>query len=117
MGNLRLGGKSDLLPCLKNLLSEKSEAPAVTDITLNGPAIVEMLKPGVSKTFEVYTKEVFLPYISLQLCKATRVDLVWDVYLNDNLKGTARLKRGQSICRRVVGTGLIPGRLAELSSC
>ena len=68
-----------------------------------------MLKPGVSKTFEVYVKEVFLPYISLQHCKATRIDLVWDVYLNDSLKGAARLKRGQGIRRRVVGTGVIPG--------
>ena len=79
------------------------------DITLDGPAIVQMLKPGISKTFEVYAKEVFLPYISLQLCKATRIDLVWDVYLNDSLKGTARLNRGQGIRRRVVGTGVIPG--------
>ena len=68
-----------------------------------------MLKPGISKTFEVYAKEVFLPYISLQLCKATRIDLVWDVYLNNSLKGTARLNRGQGIHRRVVGTGVIPG--------
>ena len=99
------------MPCLENLSAVKSEAPAVTDITLDGPAIVQMLKPGVSKTFEVYAKKVFLPYISLQLCKATRVDLVWDVYLNDSLKGTARLKRGQGIWRRVAGTGLIHGNL------
>ena len=68
MGNLRLGGRSDLLPCLQNLSAAKSEAPAVKDSTLDGPAIVQMLKPGISKTFEVYAKEVFLPYISLQLC-------------------------------------------------
>ena len=42
------------------------------------------------------------------LCKATRVDLVWYVYLNDSLKGTARLKRWQGICRRVAGTEEIP---------
>ena len=65
MGNLRLGGKGDLLPCLQNLSAAKSEAPAVTDITLDVPAIVQMLKPGISKTFEVYANEVFLPYISL----------------------------------------------------
>ena len=94
---------------MENLSAAKSEAPAVTDITLDGPATVQMLKPGVSKTFEVYATEVFLPYISLQLCKATRVDLVWDVYLNDNLKGTARLKHGQGIRRSVVGTEVIPG--------
>ena len=34
---------------------------------------------------------------------------MWDVYLNDSLKGTARLNRGQGIRRRVVGTGVIPG--------
>ena len=94
---------------MENLSAANSEAPAVTDITLDGPAIVQMLKPGISKTFEVYAKEVFLAYISLQLCKATRVDFVWDVYLNDSLKGTERLKRGQSIRRQVVGTGVIPG--------
>ena len=71
MGNHRLGGKSDLLPCLENSSAAKSESPAVTDITLDGPTIVQMLKPGISNTFEVYAKEVFLPYISLQLCKAT----------------------------------------------
>ena len=30
MGNLRLGGRSDLLPCLENLSAVKPEAPAVT---------------------------------------------------------------------------------------
>ena len=67
MGDLRLGGKSDLLPCLENLSAAKSEAPAVTDITLDGPSVVQMLKPRISKTFEADAKEVFLPYISLQL--------------------------------------------------
>ena len=33
---------------------------------------------------------------------------MWDVYLNDSLTCTTRLKRGQGICRRVVGTGAIP---------
>ena len=73
MGNRRLGEKSDLLPCLENLSAAKSKAPAITDITLDGPAIVQMLKPGISKTFEVYDKEVFLPYISLQLCIFARL--------------------------------------------
>ena len=41
-------GKSDILPCLKNLSAAESEAPAVTDITLDVAAIVQMLKPGVS---------------------------------------------------------------------
>ena len=34
---------------------------------------------------------------------------MWDVYLTDSLKGTARLKRGQGICSQVVGMATIPG--------
>ena len=34
---------------------------------------------------------------------------MWDVYLNGSLKGTARLKRGEGVRRRVVRTGVIPG--------
>ena len=47
-------------------------------------------KKPMSNRVKVYAKEVFLPHISLQLCKATRVDLVWDVYLIDSLKDTPR---------------------------
>ena len=52
---------------------------------------------------------MFLPYLLLQLHKATRVDIVWDVYLTDSLKGTVRLKCGQGTRSRVVGMATIPG--------
>ena len=52
---------------------------------------------------------MFLPYLLLQLRKATEVDIVWDVYLTDSLKGTARLKHGQGTRSRVVGMATIPG--------
>ncbi len=37
------------------------------------------------------------------------MDLVWDRYIEDSLKGTARAKRGKGVRRRVVAEGLIPG--------
>ena len=39
----------------------------------------------------------------------SRVDLVWDTYKDNSLKGTARAKRGKGVRRRVVGKAAIPG--------
>ncbi|MPC57057.1 hypothetical protein E2C01_051028 [Portunus trituberculatus] len=64
-----------------------------------------MMKPGTSKTFQEYADTVFAPYISSELQKTDRFDLVWDVYLPDSLKATAREKRekapGRELCPRL----------------
>ena len=39
----------------------------------------------------------------------SRLDLVWDRYIADSLKGSARSKRGKGVRRRVVGAAAIPG--------
>ena len=108
-GRLHLGTKSDLLMCLEGLSEAQSEAPSVTNVVLDGAAIIQMLKPGAAKTFEEYARQVFLPYISGQLRHVTRLDLVWDSYVVDSLKATAREKRGKGVRRRVVGSAPIPG--------
>ena len=41
----------------------------------------------------------------------SRVDLVWDIYKDDSLKGTARAKRGKGVRRHVVGKTALPGNL------
>jgi hypothetical protein len=41
------------------------------------------------------------------------LDLVWDRYSVDSLKGTVRAKRGKGIRRRVVGSASIPGNWAS----
>ena len=38
---------------------------------------------------------------------------MWDRYLPDSLKGTARAKRGKGVRRRVVGDASIPGNWAS----
>ena len=53
------------------------------------------------------------PYILSKFQQTTRLDLVWDRYLPDSLKGTARAKRGKGVRRRVVGGASIPGNWAS----
>ena len=67
-----------------------------------------MLHPGTAKTFQEYADFVFKPYISSQIDKTCRVDVVWHVYLPDSLKGTTRQKRGKGVRRRVSPSTTIP---------
>ena len=59
-------------------------------------------------TFDEYAATVFLLYICRQLESVKRIDVVWDIYISDSLKGTARKKRGKGIRRRVEGRNSIP---------
>ena len=75
---------------------------------LGGEAIVNMLKPGIAKTFLHYSKMVFLPYVMGHRQKAHGVDIVWDVYLQDSLKATTRGRRVDGIRRRVLPDTKLP---------
>ena len=46
--------------------------------------------------------ELFVPYVTSELERLSRVDLVWDVCLKDSLKMTARENRGTRARRRVL---------------
>lgn len=109
-GQLRFGTKADLLEPLERLFEPTGDAPQATVVILDGAAIVQMLKPGTSKTFLDYATDVFAPYIQSQLQQRTRLDLVWDRYtLAFSLKATARANRGKGIRRRVTTSALLPG--------
>ena len=109
-GELRQGTKSDLVHCLeKNLpLTTSDNTPNVTAVLLDGAVIVNMLKPGAAKTFHDYG-QIFIRYITCQLQHATRLDIVWDLYLPDSLKATAGTKRGKGLRRRVDPSNCLPG--------
>ena len=107
--SLRLGTKSDLLKCFEEFSNAQSEAPDTTSLVLDGAVIVQMLKPAVAKNFDDYAQDVFIPYLSTKLQTVLRLDLVWDRYVADSLKGSARSKRGKGVRRRVVGAAVIPG--------
>ena len=77
-------------------------------IILDGAVVVHMLHSGTAKTFQEYADFVFGPYISSQIDKTSRVDVVWDVHLPESLKGTTRQKRGKGVRRRVSPSTTIP---------
>ena len=37
------------------------------------------------------------------------MNLVWDTYKDNSMKGTARVKRGKGVTRRVFGKAAVPG--------
>ena len=108
-GQLRSGKKSDLMHCLEKLTPVHENTPNVSALLLDGAVIVNMLKPGASRTFQAYGEDVFLKYIKTQLQTANRIDIVWDEYLPDSLKATTRDKRGKGIRRRVNPNNRLPG--------
>ncbi|KAL8586162.1 hypothetical protein ACOMHN_057724 [Nucella lapillus] len=82
-GSLCTGTKSDLLTCLEEVSDAKTETPVTTCSVLDGAAIIQMLKPAASKTFEEYAQQIVIPYMSTKLQTVSRLDLVWDTYLAD----------------------------------
>lgn len=98
MGELRQCKKSDLIGCFDKLISasnsDSPQSPAVDAKLLDGSVIVNMLLPKSCAIFGDYAEQVFIPYIlrNLQTCK--RLDVVWDRYINNSLKSSARQKRG-----------------------
>ena len=51
---------------------------------------------------------MFRPYILRQLVTATRVDVVFDVYIDRSLKQSTRVKQGSGQRRRVLPSTRIP---------
>lgn len=64
---MRLGVKADLLRCLESDLLENYSTPMSDATILDGAAVVQMINPGTSKTFQEYGERVFAPYIYAQL--------------------------------------------------
>ncbi len=103
-GQLPQCAKSDLIHCLEKKKlppTTNDNTPNVTAVLLNGAIIVKMLKHGTAKTFYDY-RQLFIKDITCKLQHATRVDIVWDLYLPSySLKTTARYKkreRHQTTC-------------------
>ena len=83
--------------------------PPVDALILDGAVIVQMLVPKQVNTFDEYFENIFKPYILKQLQTVVRLDVIWDVYRQDSLKGATRENSGTGIRRRVKLTTHIPG--------
>ena len=92
MGQLLQGSKSDIRPPLQSA----SIHPGIDTKVLGRAAIVHMARPGACRTFEEYSQQIFLPYITSQLETVSRVDIVWDRYLTSSLKQSTRDHRRHS---------------------
>lgn len=107
-GKMRIGVNADLLRCLESDLIKNNSAPVADATIIDGAAVVQMLNPGTSRTFQEYGERVFAPYISVQLEKSIRIDLVWDVYLPASLKASTRQKSGKGTRKRVAPSTVLP---------
>jgi hypothetical protein len=76
-------------------------------LVLDGAAIVHMLMPGNARTFSDYV-DSFISLIHGNLKKASRVDVVFDVYHSNSLKATTRAKRGRGERRNVTLNSMMP---------
>ena len=115
MGGLRTGTKSELLPCIENLVSLKENlstcTPRVQVNILDGAGIIIMLRPGTAKTFQSYAtgvfvsyitshlEHVFVLYITSHLEHKGRLNNVWDLYVADSFNIDIRSKRGKGVKR------------------
>ena len=108
LGNLKHGTKSDLMDCLEGCVLPTDKTPDTDVIILHGAAIVNMLRPIDTRTFDDYAQKVFIPFLEKQLQHASRVDIVWDQYIDNSLKSQTRSERGKGIRRRVRGVNRIP---------
>ena len=97
-GDLIPGSKSDLLHCLEKFNKEAATDNMTMDcIILDGAAIVKMIKPTGVTTFQECATQNFTSYIKKQLQRSERLDIVWDVYVENSLMSSARHKRGNNI--------------------
>lgn len=115
MFGLRTGTKSDLMPCLENLVPVKEDlsTPRVQVNIMNGDGIINMLRPGTAKTFQGYASDVFVSYVTSQLQHLDRLDIVWNLYMAGSLKADTRSKRGKGVRRRVEPSSAVPGNWQE----
>ena len=81
--------------------------PQVDAKVLDGAAIVQMLNPKPARTFEEYANECFIPHVLKELASVKRLDIVWDVYLEDSLKAATRQKRGSGV-QKVIPSATLP---------
>ena len=106
MGKLRGGQKADLEKCLPT--TPDVQQPTLDAIIIDGAVIVQMLPTGTACMFAEYSQTIFAVYLLKQLESARRVDLVWDVYIEDSLKKAEQEKRGSGQRRKVLPATRIP---------
>ena len=110
-GQQRQGTKSDLLDCLEQCAPSSKGITDVDAKVLDGAVIIHMLRPRGCRLFKDYAQNIFQPFIMSSLDKVKRLDVIWDRYLENSLKQSAREKRmnlGTAQRQRVLSDSPIP---------
>ena len=97
---------SDLIKCLKPT-EESNDKDFVCKI-FDGTALIHMLKPNAVESFKEYAEEVFVKFIQRQLQSSKKIDIVWDWYLANSNKGSARENCGVGARWNVIAQSKIP---------
>lgn len=91
-GAMRKGEKSDIVTCLSKV--SHIFKPEVDAVILDGAVIVNMIRPGPTcKTIADYAQTLH-GYFIKEIENVGRLDLVFDVYIDNSLKASTREKRG-----------------------
>ena len=111
-GRIRSGNKSDLVKCIQPLSYTEtvSNQPKVPAVVLEGSVLVNLANPNKNQSFKDHATHVFYPQIRKQMNEysAQRVDIVFDTYKDQSLKGSTRVKRRKGIRRKVLDKSVAP---------
>ena len=107
-GKLHTCKKSQLAAVLEGHVTLPDNDPHADVIIIDGSALVNVLPPRSSKSFEDYAMLDVLPTIRAYSTKYERTDIVFDVYRPSSLKEEARSKRGHGARRRVTSRCKVP---------
>jgi hypothetical protein len=103
-GILRTVKKSELINCICS--ENGNEIPQFNCKIFDGAVLVHMINPTKGQTFNEYCQDNLISYSSQQSKDkdVRRVDVVWDIYLEQSTKNTTREKRGKGNKRMVNGS-------------
>lgn len=110
-GKMYHGTKSEILECIMSDTAVDTR-PHTSCAVLDGPVLVQMLRPGNATTIGHYCSTVLFPYVLKWFEHNQRVDVVWDVYSKTSLKSSTREQRGSGTRRRVTLATKVPGNWA-----
>ena len=103
-GELRSGHKAEFLKLLADKFPNScfTETPISKCHIIDGAALVNIYRPVASMSFQEYANNMIIRRLEFLLESSSRIDLVFDVYLDTSLKNTARSHRGSGSRRRVL---------------
>ena len=74
-----------------------------------------MRKSKLARTFGEYADNDIIPFFKSQVVDVTRLDVVWDQYVELTLKEQVRVGRGVGCRKRMLDNTIMPKKLGKFS--